>query len=644
MTPMRARTRMILKTAALAAAIGIVAVAWLALIRGPEPAAAQGVAARKPESACSVAISQTLTSSPAYDCRPAQVTVTVGLTCPTELPMRLVFVMARHLLMEDHLDEAKAAARDIVGFMPWGVAGTEAGVVSASIQERVEQDMTTRRSAVESAINGIRLDRVDPTMRYFDWLGKAQSMLEEARRRNSVPAIEAIVLVSTGCPTGFDDYCNRQVGAANKAKSADINVIGLCNPDARPFGLIRIPGDHCKYIQRIATSGLYHDLKQHRRVDKDLRDLEKVVTALQPGTVVLKEALAPGLTVVPGSMYPEARLRDGAYSMEWSDVARGESITVTYSVSAGVAVDTPLRQADGSSVELTDSMGRYRSVALPDGEVSFEECPAAPTPTPTPSATPLPSATPTSTPTPTDEPVPSATPTPVPAPIYMPVALRGACRTEQARDAIVLAIDTSSSMGEPSGSSAPGTPPAATKLEAAKTAAQGFIDVLEAGGGRHRVALVTFNATAALASPLEASVPELRAAIGAMEIGAGTRIDRALGTSMDVLAAADDGERKTVVLLTDGRPDVGTEESALEAASSLRLEAGAELYVVGLGDDVDTVLLGYLAAEPERLYLAPDGAALREMYERIAADMPCPGGATWGGTGLTTTAGADRRD
>lgn len=601
------------------------------------PAAAQGPAARKPVSACTLAISDTLVSSPVTPCEPAAVTVTLGLTCPVELPMRVVFVIGRHLLMEDHLDEVKSAARSIASSLPFDVPGTKAGVVSVSTQERVEQELTDSQSSVTGAIGAIRLDRVDPTMRYFDWLGRAQDMLEEERRRADSPALEAIVLFSTGCPTGFDSYCERQVGAANRAKGADITVAGVCHPDATPFGLITIPGDHCKYIRNISSGGYYHDLDQARRVESDLAELMETVETLTPGEVELREVLSAGLSMLPGGGLPAPRVVDGAHVFAWTGVGRGDVLTATYRISTSVPGTVPLRPAAAASVAILDSMGRAREVPLVSPDLVVEPCPTA-TPTATPTDTPEPTSPPTDTPeaspTPEATSTPEPSPTPRPGRIWLPVALRGACMPASRPLLVALAIDTSSSMDERSGGGSE------TKLDAAKAAAIAFVDVLQGLGRGDRAGVVAFDARARVAVDMTADSVRLRAGIEALATGDGTRIDEGLRTSLAMLAAALDGAVgpvrvdtvPVVVLLSDGRPDEGTADAALAVAAEARgagAGAGVKIHTIGLGDDVDEAILRAIATTPEDYLAAPDPAALHAIYRELARDLPCPGGVLW---------------
>ena len=48
--------------------------------------------------------------------------------------------------------------------------------MSLSVQSRTEQELTSDKGKVLSAINSIRLDQVNPTARYYDWLADAEDL------------------------------------------------------------------------------------------------------------------------------------------------------------------------------------------------------------------------------------------------------------------------------------------------------------------------------------------------------------------------------------------------------------------------------------------------------------------------------------
>jgi Mg-chelatase subunit ChlD len=215
-----------------------------------------------------------------------------------------------------------------------------------------------------------------------------------------------------------------------------------------------------------------------------------------------------------------------------------------------------------------------------------------------------------------------ATETPIPGTIFLPITVRNACRPQVVHTDVVLVIDASSSMLEQSGES--------TKLEAAKAAALHFVDQLDLQGDQ--AAVVSFSSEAKLGIELNSDREALRSAIEAIQTGIGTRIDLALAASRvemqsDRVIAENN---QVVILLTDGRPTEGTAGAALSEASQLK-SAGAVIYAIGLGADVDSDLLRLIASSDSTYIEAPTADDLERIYEEVAGELPCPGGAIWGG-------------
>jgi Ca-activated chloride channel family protein len=200
------------------------------------------------------------------------------------------------------------------------------------------------------------------------------------------------------------------------------------------------------------------------------------------------------------------------------------------------------------------------------------------------------------------------------------MALHSACRREDAHVDVVLAIDASSSMGQPTDQ---------PKIEAARAAANRLVDLLDPD--RDRAAVLAFDATVKEMVPLTGDRAALRSGIAGISLGAGTRLDLAMNRAATLLDASPRlTSRPAIVLLTDGLPDGGTRPEVLAAAERAR-SAGIVVYTVGLGADVDADLLRAVATRAENYLAAGDAAALRAAYERIAGELPCPGGAVWAG-------------
>jgi len=211
---------------------------------------------------------------------------------------------------------------------------------------------------------------------------------------------------------------------------------------------------------------------------------------------------------------------------------------------------------------------------------------------------------------------PTASPTPPPSPtpevrrVYLPLALRASCQLDDSRVGadIVLVIDTSSSM-------------AGAKLEAARGAASGFLDLLD--DRRDRVGLVTFEGEAHRLHPLTANFAAVSTWLGAMTTGYGTRIDLGLEEALrEIGYRAREGSERVVIVLSDGRPTGGTEARTRDLGRQIR-EAGIVAFTIGLGSDADPELLTDIAGALENYYPAPSPDDLAEIYSRIARALPC---------------------
>lgn len=596
-----------------------------------QPAGVAQSSDRVPASGCRPVIGEAVAAGAHRICDANAVTVTVGVTCPQAVPVHVVVMVAKHLLMEDHLTEVKSAARDAVNSLTF-ITGTKAGVVSLSVQAYAEQGLTDEKGSVMGAISRISLDQINPFVQYYDWLGRAEQMLDEARRDSAIPPVDVMVLYSTGCPTGFPDYCNRQKGSASKAQGNGITVIGVCNPRARPFGLpFALPATHCNDIRDMASRGYYFDLGQAARVGPAIRDL--IAKADRPKVKALSvvDSLAPGWRIVPGSARPAPARVTGGTLQRWeaADLASGAGVTVTYGITATTTGRLDVR-LPAAAVSLEDSLGRsWGPVPLPTRQIEVGAClreTATPTTTATPTATPSPTATPrpVDTATPTDTPTATPTPTPEPGVAYLPLAMKRVCKPGERPKEVVLVIDTSTSMREASG----GT----TKLAAAQAAAKHFVRLLDLS--RDRVAIAAFNSgvqsfAAVGGGDAAAARAALDATIDGLTTAPGTRIDRAMQAVVASLTGDPAGWSQSIIVLTDGLSDPETDaQAALSAAASARAR-GVRIYAIGLGDTIDAPLLTALA-DAGGFIRAADAAALVGIYEALAAELPCPGGVVLG--------------
>lgn len=199
--------------------------------------------------------------------------------------------------------------------------------------------------------------------------------------------------------------------------------------------------------------------------------------------------------------------------------------------------------------------------------------------------------------------------------VFLPIAYRNSCKPQKLD--VILAIDTSGSMTEaavPGGSQ--------TKLQAAVSAAQSFLGNMSFPGDQ--AAIVSFSETARVVQPLTGSKAALGFALNGLSTKTGTRIDRGIESAMGELLGgrARRGNKPVLVLLTDGRPTAGTEAEVVKDAASAR-GLGFTIFAIGLGPDLDRNLLVQVAGRADQAFFAPDGSALKRIYDQVAGKALC---------------------
>ena len=177
---------------------------------------------------------------------------------------------------------------------------------------------------------------------------------------------------------------------------------------------------------------------------------------------------------------------------------------------------------------------------------------------------------------------------------------------------IALTLDVSGSM------MATDVPP--TRLEAAKEAADTFLDALPE---RFKVGLVSFSVTAtSLAEPTQ-DREEIRELVEGLEAHTGTAIGDAIMAALDLAPEEDEDEAEVasdedgkplfaILLLSDGASTTGiSTDGAVDAAQ----EAGVAIYTVALGTDEGTVEVPNQFGELQTVDVAPDRETLRQIAE-----------------------------
>jgi len=324
------------------------------------------------------------------------------------------------------------------------------------------------------------------------------------------------------------------------------------------------------------------------RVDEVARDL----AVWQPvdglfESVVADDVIPPNMRYVPNSAVPPAAFDRPANRLRWTlgAVRARDGLRLSYRLQPLAPGTWPTNVE--AAADYRDAFGFKGRLVFPIPQV---EVYVPPTPTPT--------------------------PTPVPGTIHLPLVLNRGCLPSWRPLDVVLVIDTSSSMDQP----APG---GGTKLDAARAAARMFVDLAQLP--RDRVAVVMFDQGGRTLIDLSGDRAAIHRALDGLATRQGTRIDQGLAQAAAVLAA---GRRPqalaTVVLLTDGRQGEAVEAVAANAAALK--SAGAVLYTLGLGADIDAALLRAVASSPDRFLVSPTAAELDAIYRQVLVRIECEAG------------------
>lgn len=172
---------------------------------------------------------------------------------------------------------------------------------------------------------------------------------------------------------------------------------------------------------------------------------------------------------------------------------------------------------------------------------------------------------------------------------------------------IVLVMDRSGSMTLPSGT------PGISKIQALKNAANGFIDLLDLGGG-HRLGLVQFQASPVALTPAfdlqqlaATNAAQAHAAVNSIVAGGNTNIISGVNAAVSQLgAAAPAYPRQAIVLFSDGKHNTPA-GSNLSSIMSTVQAGNFRFYSVGFGADVDDEILSDVASANHGLHVNEQG-------------------------------------
>jgi Mg-chelatase subunit ChlD len=210
----------------------------------------------------------------------------------------------------------------------------------------------------------------------------------------------------------------------------------------------------------------------------------------------------------------------------------------------------------------------------------------------------------------------------VPVVFTWPNSIAKTVRTCSIPSDVVLAIDLSGSMNNDSAN-----PP--QPLTDATAAAARFVERL---GELDQVAVVTFATEALLRTPLTTDRVGVARSISDLAIDpAEERGFTNTGAALETVAAELESPRRNfdarraAIILTDGLPTGQADEAELVAAATAVADqidaAGALVYAIGLGENVDRDFVRALASRESQAYFAPSGGELDRIYTEITGAL-----------------------
>jgi Mg-chelatase subunit ChlD len=533
---------------------------------GPPPTAPQAVH-------CTVTVGKTARPELVLLGESVEVTLTLGGTCPAVPPQAdivLVFDRSGSMQLDNKIAAAQRAALDFLDAVDFSQA--RVGLVSFNQTPLLDQPLTDDRAALAAAVE--RLTAIGGT----DIAAAVEeASLELAGPRRRPTAQGVLVLLTDG---------NSEVrGALLAALEARLDgtrlfTIGL-GADVNTFLLQRMastPQDYYFAPGNAELTTIYADIA--RRLQAEVLARQLLVTDVLPANMELQQMLAGPAPAIDGR-----RL-----TWSFSDVGF-DTLRLAYRLRPAEPGSWPTNVS--AEARYLDGFGQAGGAVFPVPWVTVLRPALLPTP-------------------------PPVTPTPPVVTVhrlYLPITQRLPCVPAARRADVVLVVDASSSMLEP-------TRGGRTKLAAAQQAAALFVDLLELPADQ--AAVVGFNHSAWLAQGLGTDAGRLHQALEMLAVEAGTRIDLGLAAGQAELESdrRRAASRPVLVLLTDGRP-TGTTGEAVRLAAAAARAASTELFAIGLGDDVDPALLADVATDPAHLYFAPDGDDLERIYRLIAGAIPC---------------------
>ncbi len=174
---------------------------------------------------------------------------------------------------------------------------------------------------------------------------------------------------------------------------------------------------------------------------------------------------------------------------------------------------------------------------------------------------------------------------------------------------VMLVIDRSGSMAEDD------------KYVDARQACSNFVQNLNFSPNADQAGLASFNSSATLNQTLTNNLQALDYAISSLPAASGdTSISLGVQTGQTELLSPRHNPQAlpVLLLLTDGLPTGSdTDSNALYTATQAK-NAGTLVFTVGLGSDVDPVLLTEMASSPSDYFFATNGTQVNELFTEIA--------------------------
>ncbi len=522
-----------------------------------------------PEPPCTVSGTKTAAPTRVQVGDPVTLNLTLNIACrPGTEPRADIFLILdrSNSMAGDKLARARAAAKGFVAGLD--LTRHRVAVVSFSDLVTLDLPLSGDGAAIEAVLDDIRSDgRTDIAAA----LDLALRHLAAAGRPEALPVF---LLLTDGKPSRdgqpFVDAVRQALRA--RARGALVYTVGLGDPrEVDGTLLTEIAGAASRYFYAPRSEDL----------EAIYLELSRTIGAVVATDVEVTDELGPDVDYIAGSAAPATDL-----------VGRRLAWRLGALPSGGASFRLQVRpNRTGRLNTNTQAVARYVADGAP---YSFTfPVPAIDVAGPA-----------TATPTPV------ATATPRTSTAYLPFAARHLCSDRETRLGadIMLVIDTSSSM-------------VGDKLTSAVAAARLFLGLVDAR--RDRVGLVSFNTDAQRESILTANLDAVSGALDLLRTGVGTRIDRGLEEALhEIELRGRRGSQPVIILLSDGRPVVGTEERARAMAFTARA-SGVTVFTIGLGPDADGPFLQSLARSSAHYTYAPDARALAEIYRRVAGNLPC---------------------